>query len=348
MGTTTNRFSDSSEEATSEKFESKLPDGAKGLISNSGNYQIIASEANISIKAKTNELLMTTNSFKVGNTINNLTIDNENFSVQITRDQEVNSKFVLSPRLSELYTNAPLLVRSNHDIIVKSNGNIIFGGNSTEETPSNMFHVKTSKLVMDSGAGPTVIQGSAFNVKISSPIASNLGTTAASIEVLQGNMDYSVGVGNITVRALSPLHAIKLTNGFTTVGTQSFVEITGMYTKMGAELASGAGAYIQTNRTGDIKITAMTNIAMKSLMSTSITANTTMTLDALVSMKLNTIKADIIAQAMIKFESMMMDLKAVKMIDAGPKVVVPGPGPFCSLPACPITGVILQGSICTG
>jgi len=349
LGSTSNRFVDKERDTTSaEQFESKLTDGTRGMFDDTGNNSVLLSTSEIRIKSKTNELTLSPTGFRVANGASGLKFDQEGFSVNSERNGEVISRFTLNNKQTELYSTGGILLRTAGDINFKATGNVYIGSNSDDNKPISLFHVKSSKIVMESGSGPITFQGSQFNVKIGSSAANQLGTTAASIEVVQGNIDYSTGVGNINIRALSPAHKVKMVNGFLMLGVQSYVEVSGMSAKMGAELVPGLGAYIECSRAGSVKIDALLSVTSESKLKTSIKSMTMMELNALVAMKLETLKMDIIATAMMKVETMMLDLKGAKMIDAGPKVAIPGPGPFCSMPACPILGCMLTGAIAVG
>lgn len=349
LGVVANRFVDKDKQATTaEQHENKLPTGSRGMMDDSGNNQIILSGSDIRIKSQQHELNLSPRSFKISNGANAFTIDDEGLSAYTIKSGAVTSKFILNNKQSEMYSASGILFRADGDINIKSNGNIYFGANSGDNKSLSLFHVKSSKIVLESGSGPFTVQGSQFNIKVGSSQANMLGSSAASIEALQGNIDISAGVGNITLRALSAAHKVKITNGFTAAGIQSYFEANVTSAKIAAELVPGLGASVECTRTGDIKITALKSIALNSTLGTTIKAMTTMELNAIISMKLETIKMDIIAQTLLKVQTMMLDLKAAKTIDAGPKVVTPGTGPFCSMPNCPILGVPLQGSIAIG
>lgn len=349
LGSVHNRFADNSERITdSRTFESKLPEGTRGFIDDTGNNQLLISGEDTVLKSKNNEFKISPLGINSSTQNYIFSINSEGFNINLMRKGEVTSKISLNNTLTDIYSVSPMLIRSGADINFKSGGNVSFKGNSVEETGLDLFHVKAGKVVLDSGSGATTITGSAFNVKIGSSAANLLGSTAASIEVLQGDMDFSVGLGDITIRALSPANKVKITNGFTIAGIQSYMEVGGFNATMGAELVPGLGATFTATRSGNIEVSALKTATFKSNLGMTLSSMTTMELDAIISMKMETIKMDIIATAMIKMESALLDIKAVTMLDTGPKVATPGPGPLCSMPVCPITGAVLTGSIAVG
>jgi len=322
LGKITDRFSTA---VAQKDFEAKLPEGTKGLIDESGNNQILVTASEVRLKSKTSELILNNKEFKITNNSFSMSVDGDGFSAYATSNKQVKAGIKISKSGIDLTTAGNFNFKSFGDINLKANGNVIIDGNTSGKA-IDLFHVKSSRVVIESSQGPITMMGSAFNVKVSSSLMSpgSSSNTSASIEVVQGNMNFSSGLGNVVVRALSPAHTVKIVNGFSPVGLQSFLEVGGMSAKMGAELVPGVGAYFTAKKSGQIEVKALLDIKIQALIKT------------------------LIDSALVEFKTMMLDLKGAKMIDASGKVAIPGPGPFCSLPNCPILGIPLTGGIAVG
>ena len=342
-----------------EDYRAKLPDGMASIFSENGRGRMLAGQSDCIISQDGTELKISSSSVLINNTNKfKLSIDQNGFSVATFRKGIMSSMFSVAERLIEINSNGTILTRTRGDMILRAGGNVMIQGDSTEEKPCTMLWVRAGKVAIDAGAGPVSIQASAFNVKLSS---SKLGTssgipgtgpmTAASIEALQGNIDVSSGVGNLTFRALSPAHKVKMVNAFTIIGPQSFFEASGISAKMGAEMLTGLGSYIECSRSGSMSIKAFRNIEttsvlgsikLSSLLGMELATKLTMSIKA-------TMKAEIEAGIAIAMKTLMLDLKQVKMIQAGPKTVAPtGQGPFCGLPMCLFTGAPHSGHTAVG
>jgi hypothetical protein len=110
---------------------------------------------------------------------------------------------------------------------------------------------------------------------------------------------------------------------------------------MGAELVPGLGASIECTRAG--------SISAKSLLDIKMDATTTLDLNSKMAMSLKTlVQMEVEAKLKIAMTTLMLDLKGCTTIDASNHTGTPGPGPFCSIPVCPLTGIIHTSGISVG
>jgi hypothetical protein len=355
LGSTTKRFITDSEETNARiDVKSLLPEGTEGIFSTDGKQQILITNSDCRMKSDKHELVLNSSGFQLNNLNTTLSFDKTGFNVYTQKDKNIISKLSVTNTMVEVATDGMFLFKGKGDIYFKTEGNIFLRGNSIDKTPLDLLQVDARRINLNSGPGPIVLQGSSFNVKLgSSQFGTSTGIpgtaplTTASIEVVQGNMDYSVGVGNINIRALSPAHTIKIINGALAIGAQSYFAASGVDTKMGAELVPGTGATITTKRTGEITLDAFNNIIIKSSIGNiNLEALNTITLKSVLKTLLQSVMLDIKADAKVAIETLMLDLQNTKVISTGPKIAAPGSGPFCSIPVCPLTGIVHTGERC--
>ena len=351
IGSLVNRFHN---DDSSPDLKSLLPNGADGLLSKDGQNKILVTHENTQLTTGDNSLILDNNSFKVNGAGKfGLSLDNGGFNVFNIEGKSIGSKLSMTKNMIQMTTNGTFLFSTNGDTKIRSDGNVIIGGNSADGTACGLFNVKSNRIAMDAGAGPIILSGSAFNVKLGS---AKLGTsggapgmgpmTSASIEVIQGDIDISAGLGDITIRGLSPANSVSLENGFLLTGVRSYFEADGLSATMGAELVPGMGAYVECTRTGAVNIDSWgpegINITSDTVGEINLSTNTIAAIKAMIQVEIN-------GMTQIIMETLMLDLKGCTTIDAGPKIATPGPaGPFCSLPMCVLTGAPHVGSIAIG
>jgi len=351
LGSLANRFYDG--DVSKKDHGKNLPADVKSLISNNGEQRILVSDSEIKIAAGTQHISLTPGLFQISNVLNSFTFDNEGLKASWSKNDNIISKITISPKIVEIGSDGTFLLRTSSDFNIRADGNIVIGGNSNDQNNAATIHAKANKIILDSGSGALSTIGSAFNVKVGASVAGTSGgapgsgtSTAASIEVVQGNMDFSVGSGDIFIRALSVTNKIRFFNGSVSVGPQSFVEMNGTEALIGAEMASGSGATIKMTRAGAFEVKSLLDTKIDATQAVKISAMTNAEIKAIVNMVLEAVKLDIKASTSMAIETAMLDLKKATMIDAGPKIGVPGIGPFCSIPVCPLTGIVHTSAQC--
>lgn len=345
--------------------EPTFPPGAKGLFNDAGSCGITASDSDISMVAGSMNVIVADGSFRVAKQGLSMQLEPSGFLVKIPDGTEERTTFSLKNSSVELLSGGAFTLRTNTNVNFEIPGSFFITGQTVdgEETSMDLFKVKCNRALLDTGSGPLNVSGSALSVKIGSSKLGNpvpgLGSmTSVALEVVQGNMDISVGIGDIDIRSLSPTSAIKIVNGLLAIGPQSWVEFDTMSAIIGAEMVPGMGATLELTRTGSADLTAFMDIAVTSdmgaidisTMAGDISIETIMgkvALTAMTEMSLDALKILITASAKVAVEAAMLDLTGASLINFGPKTAVPGPtGPLNSIPICPLLGCPHSGEKC--
>ena len=339
----------------------ELPSGAKGLFNVKGTCGITVANSNISLAANNMSLSISNNAFQISKNNLSLQLGDDGFYVKIPDGENTapSSSFTLRNSGVELLSGGSVVIRTNTNIDCMIPGDFTIVGipDDSGERAFKAFKVKCQTALIDATGGFVDISSSGFNLKIGSSMLSNkngvpgLGpSTACGIEVVQGDMDLSVGVGDISIRSLSPLSSVKMVNGLFFIGPQSWFEADVMSAVIGAEMAPGTGATITLNRTGSAEHRSLLGTSITSVVGDiDMNAAININLSPLMEFVLETMSATIKAQMMVEIETMVLDLTKSTQVDFGPSTTIPSSsGPLCSIPVCPILGCVHVGEKCVG
>ena len=352
LGTINNRFRN--EEG--DDYEPELPDGAIGTFNNTGSCGIITANSSVSMIADSMNLTLTDGSFQVAKNNLSMQFGDDGFIIKVPKGEDTTSSFFIKNSAVEFMSGGSFIVRSNVNVDYQLPGSFLVTGPRTtdNEDSIDLFKIKCRRALIDTTGGPLNISSSGVSIKVGSSQLSNANgvpgvgpSTAYAVEVVQGKMDLSVGIGDITVRSLSPSSSVKIVNGLFFIGPQSYFEADAFSAIMGAELLMGlTGATLTLNRSGTAVLKASDDITANSLLGNiemeSITSSIKLT--AFQDFLVDCLNAKITAQIKMEVETMLLDLTNATEVDFGPATAVPSSsGPLCSMPTCPILGCVHVG-----
>ncbi len=337
-----------------------LPPGANAVLSDGGKCGVMASDSSVVMTADGSQAVMTNNSFKVTRGTSYVAYEEDAFIVNLMDADAVKTKMRVGKSAVEVLSGGSFVVRSGGNVEFRQPGSFIVTGvnEGSDEKPLDLFKVKCSRAAIDAGAGSVNVGAGAINVKIgSSKMGSSGGApggggdNSLAVEVIQGKIDVSAGLGDISVRSLDPSSKVKLVQGMLAVGPMSYLELGSTHAKLGGELSAGAvGSWLTLNRAGDATLEAFKSVSIKATTTeVSIEAMTELKLKGVVKAMIETAMAEFKADAMLSIKTAMLELKDATMVNFGPKMAIPGPtGPLCSLPMCVMTGSPHVGEKCVG
>ena len=338
----------------------KLPKGAQSITGSVGDSYVVAGDQDIVLSACGSNLTINQQiaEFNVGG--NDFSLAPDGLRTHIYDDNKHPlASIEMSNRSFEISGESDMLLIAGGDMKIQTDGNMIIcarGKDSTNYQPLHYFHVLAKRVVLDAGSGP--IQGSAsnFSLKLSSSLvgssngAPGLGPSEAfDVEIVQGDAQIVIGLGDATLMTLDPIGNVTIQQGIPLLLNNS-LSLGPMETILNSQTVEGIGASLTltpigtsdlstfltqsfTSMLGGIEFQAMLEASITSAMSVALTAP----------------NINLIAAAVMSIITPMLDLSGAAMIQTGPGMAAPtGTGPFCALPVCCFTGAPHISNIYTG
>lgn len=357
LGPVNDRFVDRNDD--NETIEVNLPEGAKGLFDNRGETGFVATNNAAVINTPGLKGIFSSDFFKVSKAGSFMHFDNGSFNINLSDSVRLKSKFVVDTTGVDMLSGGEIRFKANNNIDMRTPGNFIISGNKTREgtdKPIDLFRVKCARASIAAGGGFFNVSAGSASFKIGSAELSMSGGTPGDgpensyeVEVLHGKMDFSTGLGDISMRCIDPTKQINLTQGLSSSGlvstlnldkSEAVLEAKALLVKSKLTLKRSGSAILEADTDIDLKTTTG-NITLDSNGDVNVNAIKDITLDSKLGITIGTL-VNIVVNAL------KLDLSGASIIDTGPKVVTPGPGPLCSLPVCAITGAVHSGSIAIG
>lgn len=262
------------------------------------------------------------------------------------------SSVIISDASSSFETIGDLNLTSGKGLFLGTKGNVIITSGIYNSDESDLFkaHGAVNKFLLKAKeakfnvSGPMIFDAGSFTMNVCSGkmVGGEMPGKGASqtfkLSVVQGELAFSTGSGDINISSLGIQNYIKLYTGQSPESPPSS-KIQIDRKKIIIKQDTGMSSNIELTK-GEINANADKKIKLNCTMDIEIIAKKKITIDATSDMEIKTnTKMKLNGKTEIAMDTAILKLEDCRQIKAGNKAVQPtGQGPFCAIPQCIISG----------